>query len=62
MKELLTANTRGNGADSQSSMAAGIVDALHRYFRDDRGRMGDLERSIVASVQRYFEEPPKRAA
>ena len=60
MKEQLTENTTGNGADRQSSMAASIVDTMHRYFRDDKGKMGDLERSIVDSVQRYFEEPPQR--
>ena len=63
MKELLSGDTTGNGADKQSSMATSIVDTMHRYFRDDKGKMGDLERSIVDSVQRYFEEPPpKRVA
>ena len=63
MKELQTGDTTGNGADKQSSMATSIVDTMHRYFRDDKGKMGDLELSIVASVQRYFEEPPpKRVA
>jgi hypothetical protein len=63
MKELLTGNTTGNRADNQSSMATCIVDTMNRYFRDDQGKMGDMERSIVASVQRYFEEaPPKRIA
>jgi len=60
MKELLTGNTTGNRADNQSSMATSIVDTMNRYFRDDRGNMGELERSIVASVQRYFEEPPPK--
>ena len=63
MKELQTGDTTGNGADKQSSMATSIVDTMHRYFRDDKGKMGDLELSIVASVKRYFEEPPpKRVA
>jgi hypothetical protein len=60
MKEVLTGNTTRNGADNQSSMATCIVDTMNRYFRDDLGKMGDMERSIVASVQRYFEEPPPR--
>lgn len=63
MKELLTGNAMGNGADKQSNMATSIVDTMHRYFRDDKGKMGDLERSIVDSVNRYFQEPPpKRVA
>jgi hypothetical protein len=60
MKELLTGNTRDNGADNQSSMATSIVDTMNRYFRDDKGKMGSLERSIVDSIQRYFEEPPPK--
>jgi hypothetical protein len=60
MKEQLTGNTTGNGADRQPSMATSIVDTMHRYFRDDKGKMGDLERSIVDSVRRYFKEPPPK--
>ena len=63
MEQLPTGKATGNGAGQQPNMATSIVATMHRYFRDDRGRMGDLERSIVDSVNRYFEEPPpKRAA
>ena len=61
MKELLTpGKTTGNGADNRSTMESNIVDTMRRYFRDDKGKMGDLELSIVASVKRYFEEPPPK--
>jgi hypothetical protein len=44
-------------------MESNIVDTMNRYFRDDKGKMGNLELSIMNSVKRYFEEPPpKRAA
>jgi hypothetical protein len=64
MKKILTpGKTTGDGANKQSSMESNIVDAMRRYFRDDKGNMGDLELSIIDSVKRYFEEqPPKRMA
>jgi hypothetical protein len=62
MKELLTPDkAMENEAHTRSSMESSIVDTMHRYFRDDKGRMGDLELSIMDSVKKYFEEPsPKR--
>jgi hypothetical protein len=52
-----------SGTDNQSKIATSIVDTMHRYFSDDKGKMGDLELSIMDSVKRYFEEPPpKRGA
>jgi hypothetical protein len=49
-----------NGARKRTSMESNIVDTMSRYFRDDKGKMGDLELSIVDSVKRYFEEPPPK--
>jgi len=61
MKELLTpGKTMGNGADNRSTMESNIVDTMRRYFRDDEGKMSDLELSIVGSIKRYFEEPPPK--
>ena len=61
MKELLTpGKTTENGANKRSSMDSNIVDTMNRYFRDDKGKMGNLEISIVNSVKRYFEEPPPK--
>ena len=64
MKELLTpGKAPENGSHKRSSMESSIVDTMHRYFRDDKERMGNMEFSIMASVRRYFEEPPfKRIA
>ena len=61
LKELLTAGrVTENGAYKQSSMESNIVDTMRCYVKNDKERMGDLELSIIASVKRYFEEPPKR--
>jgi hypothetical protein len=61
VKELLTAGrVAGNGAYKQSSMESNIVDAMRCYFKNDKGKMGDLELSIIDSVNRYFEEPPPK--
>ena len=50
-----------NGAYKQTSMESSIVDTMHCYFKNDKGKMGDLELSIIASAERYFEQlPPKR--
>lgn len=59
MKELLTpGKITENGANKRSSMESNIVDTMRRYFRDDKGKMGDLELSIMDSVAKYFGEPP----
>ena len=59
--ELLTAGrVTGNGAYKQSSMESNIVDTMRCYVKNDKERMGDLELSIIASVKRYFEEPPPK--
>ena len=62
MKELLkTGKVTESGAYKRSSMESSIVDTMHCYFKNDKGKMGDLELSIIASAKRYFEEPlPKR--
>ncbi len=61
MKELLTPdNTTENRANKRSSMESNIVDTMRRYFRDDKGKMGDLELSIMDSVAKYFGEPPSK--
>jgi hypothetical protein len=61
MKESLTpGKTTENGADKRPSMESNIVDTMLRYFRNDKGKMGDLELSIMDSVKRYFEEPPPK--
>ena len=61
MEELLTpGKTPGTGAVTRSQMESNIVDTMNRYFRDDKGKMGNLEISIVNSVKRYFEEPPPK--
>jgi hypothetical protein len=61
VKELLTAGrvTR-NGAYKQSSMESNIVDTMRCYVKNDKERMGYLELSIIASVKRYFEQPPPK--
>jgi hypothetical protein len=41
-------------------MESSIVDTMHRYFRDDKEKMGDMELSIMESVRQYFEEPPPK--
>jgi len=41
-------------------MESNIVDPMLCYVKNDKGKMGDLELSIIASVKRYFEEPPPR--
>ncbi len=63
MNELLTSvKTAGNGMNKRS-MEESIVDTMSRYFRDEKGKMGNLEISIVNAVKRYFEaQPPKRTA
>ena len=33
---------------------------MHRYFENDKGKMGNMELSIMESVRRYFEEPPPK--
>ena len=61
MKELpVTGRVTENGAHNQTSMESSIVDTMHCYFKNDKGKMGDLELSIIASVKRYFEEPPPK--
>jgi hypothetical protein len=61
MKELLTTGrVTENGAYKQPSMESSIIDTMHCYFKNDKGKMGDLERSIIDSCKRYFEEPPPR--
>ena len=64
MKELLvTGRVTENGAHKQTSMESSIVDTMHCYFKNDKGKMGDLELSIIASAKRYYFEqpPPKRS-
>ncbi len=63
MNELLTSvKTAGNGMNKRS-MEESIVDTMSRYFRDEKGKMGNLEISIVNAVKRYFDaQPPKRTA
>jgi hypothetical protein len=39
-------------------MEPDIVDTLRCCFQNDKGKMGDWEPSIIASVKRDFEEPP----
>ena len=43
-------------------MESSIVDTMRRYFQNDTGKSkGDLEYTIINSVQRYFEgKPPER--
>jgi hypothetical protein len=61
VKELLTAGrVTENGAYKQSSMESNIVATMRCYFKNDKGKMGDLELPIIASVKRYFEEPPPK--
>jgi hypothetical protein len=61
VKELLTAGrVTEDGAYKQSSMESNIVDTMRCYFKNDKGKMRDLERSIIASVKRFFEEPPPK--
>jgi hypothetical protein len=62
MKELLkTGKVTQSGAYKRSSVESSIVDTMHCYFKNDKGKMGDLELSIIASAKRYFEEPrPKK--
>lgn len=64
MEEMLTlGKTTANGAVIRSRMESNIVETMNRYFRDDKGKMSNLELSIMNSVKRYFEEPPpKRVA
>ena len=57
MKGPAAGKTGNGGTNVQSRMEAGIVDALQRYFRDDKGKMGKQELSILDSVMRYFEDP-----
>jgi hypothetical protein len=47
-----------NGAYRQSGLESNIVDTLRCCFQNDKGKMRDRELSIIASVKRYFEEPP----
>jgi ribosomal 50S subunit-recycling heat shock protein len=61
VKELLTAGrVTENGAHRQSDMEPDIVDTLRCCFQNNKGKTGDWELSIIASVKRYFEElrPP----
>lgn len=61
MKELLTpGKVTENGVHKRTRMESSIVDTMQRYFRDDQGKMGDLELAIIDSVKRYFEEPPPK--
>ena len=61
VKDLLTAGrVTENGEYKQSSMESNIVDTMRCYFKNDKGKMGNLELSIIASVKRYFEEPPPK--
>ena len=62
MKELLTAGrVTENGAYwTDSEHQSNIVDTMRCYFKNDKGKMGNLELSIIASVKRYFEEPPPK--
>ena len=63
MKSPTTGNERNSGTGRHSRMDANIVDTMLVYFRNDKGKMGDLELSIIDSVKRYFEEsPPKKVA
>ena len=47
-----------SGTGRQSRMDANIVDTMLVYFKNDKGKMGELELSIIDSVKRYFVEPP----
>jgi len=62
MKELLTTGkVTKTGAYKHAGMESSIVDAMHCCFKNDKGKMGDLDLSIIASSKRYFEEPrPKK--
>jgi len=60
MKEIPINEAAEIRAVKQLSMETSIVDSMNRYFRDQKGRMGDLELSILDSVKRYFEEVPPR--
>jgi len=61
MKEVqTTGRVTEKGARKRSSMESSIVDTMHCYFKNDKGKMGDLELSIIASAKRYFEEPPPK--
>ncbi len=63
VKKLLTSVKTGDYGVHKRSMEESIVDTMSRYFRDEKGKMGNLELSIVNSVKRYFEaQPPKRTA
>ena len=61
---LLAVPTAKRGGGKQSSMASSIVNTMHVYFQSDKRKLGDLEHSIVNSVNKYFEKlpPPKEAA
>jgi hypothetical protein len=53
VKELLTARrVTENGAYKQSSMETNMVNTMRFYFKRDKGKMGDLEVPIIASVKR----------
>jgi hypothetical protein len=56
--KLLTVRTTEFGAGKQSSMASSIINTMHVYFQSDKRRMGNLEQSIMNSVERYFEKQP----
>jgi len=61
MKELLTpGKATESGVHKRPSIESYIVDTMHRYFENDKGKMGNMELSIMESVRRYFEEPPSK--
>ena len=64
MKELLTpGKAMDSGVQKRSSMKSNIIDARHRYFRNNKGIMSDQKRSIFDSVKRCFETlTPNEAA
>lgn len=57
MKGPAAGKTGNGGTNVRSRMEATIVDTMQRYFRDDRGKMGKQELSILDSVMRYFDGP-----
>jgi hypothetical protein len=62
MKQL-TVITSKIESGKQSHMASNIVNTMQVYFQSDKRKMGNLEQSIMKSVNRYFgKQPPKEAA
>ena len=53
----------GAGFGKKSSTDSSIVNTMHICFKSDKRRIGNSERSIMNSAEKYFEkQPPKEAA